>query len=415
VNEKHCGLLLLFTMLPLACQADDTPAPGPQLNLTNILRLNYASSNKLLEDTRNIGSASVESKAIVEFDPAVRAVLQLRAGTRTGQVNRADLPFAYLDVKTAAVDFRVGKQILAWGKTDALNPTDVVTPRDYTTVLPFDEDERHGSWGVRGNIYATDSILASVFYGAKFKPSTLPFAADSTQRFQFDARGAERHQLGIRIGRSSADVDFSVSAYRGASLLPQAVSVDQVGTATLTRFNYPVIRMLGFDFARNVGRFGVRIEGASVRPEQGTGPGALGMQSYRYLVAGADRTFLGDVNLNVQLFGRWSGQGPSATTGQAQQTIEILNNLIFVQTRERTCGMTARIANQWKNQTVSAELFVQHYFGDGSTYLHPMGSYALTDHVKLTAGAVWYLGREQSLFGVMTRNRAVFTELRYAF
>jgi hypothetical protein len=77
--------------------------------------------------------------------------------------------------------------------------------------------------------------------------------------------------------------------------------------------------------------------------------------------------------------------------------------------------MTARVANQWKNQTVSAELFVQRYFGDGSTYLHPMASYAVSDHLKLTAGAVWYLGREQTLFGVMKRNRAVFSELRYAF
>lgn len=375
------------------------------VRFSNAVRLNYASSDRWLSDERYYYLATFESKALLDLAPSVRATLQLRASRTMGPLERSSvqLPFAYLDVKTTSVDFRIGKQILAWGRTDALNPTDVVSPRDYTTMLPFDEDERRGVWGVRSNVYASETVVASLFYGWRFKPSTLPFVSD---RFGFDLDAARRRQLGLRVSTSNADFDFSVSAYRGASLLAEARHVD----GGITSFGYPEIDMLGADFASNFGKYGVRIEGASVRPRAANPDGGTGMRPYRYLVAGADRTFFSDLNVNVQLFGRWSGSGPGP-----EGAIERINNLIFVQTRKNTYGMTFRVANQWMNQTLGAELFVQRYFGDGSTYLHPQISYAISDHWKGTAGAAWFTGRDGSLFGVMKKNNAVFGELRYSF
>lgn len=410
MNERRLGLLVACLFLPLASQGQEAPA----VRLSNALRINYASSDKLLGDQRHLGLATFESKALIDIAPAVTAALQVRASG--GRHGGAAFPFAYLDLKTSAIDLRIGKQILAWGRTDALNPTDIVTPRDYTTLLPFDEDERRGTWGVRTNVYATESVLASLFYGVKFKPSTLPLASDATQSFAFDTAGARQQQLGLRLSSSGDVLDASVSAYRGASLLPQAERIETLpGQVTLTRMRYPLVTMLGFDLAGNLGRVALRVEGASVRPEQPEAPGRHGMRPYRYLVAGADRSFFSDLNITLQVFGRWADEGPADAAPGEEQRIEMLNNLIFVQTRKNTYGMTARVANQWWNQTLSAELFVQHYFGDGSSYVHPMVSYALTDQLKVSAGAQYYRGRAQTLFGTMKNNNAVFTELRYSF
>lgn len=385
---------------PVSCMGEELA-----VRLSNAVRLNYASSDRWLSDERHYYLATFESKALVDFSPSLRGAVQLRATRTLGPVERSTvhIPFAYLDVKTPSVDFRIGKQILAWGRTDALNPTDVVTPRDYTTMLPFDEDERRGVWGVRSNVYAGETIVASLFYGWRFKPSTLPFVSD---RFAFGLDEARRRQLGMRISTSNPDFDFSVSAYRGAGLLAEAQRV----AGGVTRFGYPEIDMLGADFARNFGKYGVRIEGAGVRPRGPDPSGGAGMRPYRYLVAGADRTFFSDLNVNLQLFGRWTSAGPGP-----DGAIEAINNLIYVQTRKHTYGMTLRVANQWMNQTLGAELFVQRYFGDGSTYVHPQVSYAISDHWKATAGAAWFAGREGSLFGVMKKNNGVFAELRYSF
>jgi hypothetical protein len=416
VNEARVPLLVICMLLPLHAGAEQAAEAGPEVKLTNALRLNYASSDKWLSDETHYVLATFESKAVVAISPMVRGAFQVRAGTVSGPLGRSSVrfPFAYLDVKTPAVDFRIGKQILAWGRTDALNPTDVVTPRDYTTMLPFDEDERAGLWGVRSNVYLSDAVVASVFLGVRSRPSTLPFVSRDAERYQFDTAGARRRQIGVRVSTSTGDMDFSVSAYRGASLLGQAMRIDTVpGQPDVTVLGYPLIDMLGADFAKNFGKYGVRIEGASIRPHNHAALSTLGMQPYRYLVAGADRTFLSELNVNLQLFARWADNG--ALPQNSAPRVEALNNLIFVQTRKHTYGMTMRIANQWSNQTLGAELFVQHYIGDNSTYLHPLVTYAISDQVKIAAGAVWYHGKEGTLFGVMKRNNAIFSELRYSF
>jgi len=173
---------------------------------------------------------------------------------------------------------------------------------------------------------------------------------------------------------------------------------------------YPDIRMYGFDLAKNVGKYGVRIEGSSVQPdEEGSTVGT--MQPYHYMVVGVDRTLFGDFNINLQLYIRENkpeDAGPPST-------VSYINGLIFAQSHQTTNGITLRLANQWRNQTVSAEIFVQHYFSDGSTYLHPMISYAVTDEIKWTLGAAWYFGDNGTLFGVMEKNNNIFSELRFSF
>lgn len=376
MNERQLALLLICALPSLPVLGDELP-----VRFSNAVRLNYASSDKWLTGENNYYLATFETKGVADLASNVRGAFQLRASRIMGPLDRTSVhfPFAYLDIKTAAVDFRVGKQILAWGRTDALNPTDVVTPRDYTTLLPFDEDERRGVWGVRANIYATESIVASLFYGARFRPSTLPAPSPT---FVFDRDGARRRQLGIRVGTSNPDFDLSVNAYRGASLTPQFQRFE----GGRTYFGYPQIEMIGADFARNFGKYGVRIEGSSVRP----GEPFAGMPPYRFLVAGGDRTFLSDLNVNVQVFGRWERE-------------------------QDRYGMTLRVANQWLNQTLVAEVFVQRYFDDGSMYAHPQVSYALSDHWKATAGAVWYSGADGTVFGSMRKNKGVFAEVRYSF
>jgi hypothetical protein len=410
----------MCVLSPFTSRGETMPDEPQALNLSNAVRLNYSSSDKLLDDEKNFFLSTLETKAIYSFTPDLLASVQLRAQSVVNPTRQSSIefPFAYLDIKTSAVDFRLGKQIIAWGRTDALNPTDVVTPRNYTTLLPFDEDERSGVWGLRSNFYESDTVLASLFYGYRFEPSTLPFVSQGTQNYDFESEHSEQRQLGLRVSESNDDFDASVSAYHGASLLGQAEYVDVLpGGGNVTTLRYPTITMVGADYASNFGKFGVRLEGAYVRPENIGQMAEIGMKPYRYLVAAADHTFFSDLNINFQLFGRWTSdyQPSSVFCNTNLRSIASLNELIFVQTRQNTYGMTFRIANLWMNQTASAELFVQHYFGDNSTYLHPMATYAISDNTKLAVGAIWYLGSEGTLFGVMKKNNGAFSELRYSF
>ena len=56
---------------------------------------------------------------------------------------------AYLDLSHGPLDLRIGKQIIAWGRADRINPTDNLTPRDYTLLVPDDDDQRLGTPAVK--------------------------------------------------------------------------------------------------------------------------------------------------------------------------------------------------------------------------------------------------------------------------
>lgn len=385
-----------------------------ELQLTNALRLNYSSSDRVLSDESDYLLTTLQSKATFDLTSSVRGAILARVGGQLnpGSSSNADLPYAYLDVLTSTLDIRIGKQIVAWGKTDALNPTDVVTPRDYTTLLPFDEDERSGVWGVRTTYFATDTVFATLFVSEDFEPSTLPFVSNDKQLYHFDEGTEKRPQYGARVGANTGDIDFSFSAYRGPSLLAQAEQSETLPTGEhFINLRYPDITMFGFDLARNIGKFGFRMEGSSVRPNNEGLIAANGMQPYHILIAGMDRTLYGDLNITMQLYSQRNEPEGVMTSPMVYN----INGLIFAQNHRTTNGMTFRVANLWKNQTVSAEIFARHYFSDHSTYLHPMASYTLTDEIKWTVGAAWYFGDEGTLFGTMRKNNSIFTELRYSF
>lgn len=412
LNASSWGALAVGSLLALPCWGDDS-APA-ELQTTNAIRLNYASSDRMLTEETDYQLATLQSKATFVLGSAVRgaALARFSGQWHPSSKSDTDLVYAYLDIGLPAIDVRIGKQILAWGKTDALNPTDVVTPRDYTILLPFDEDERSGVWGISTTYFVTDTIFAKLFLSPNFEPSTLSFVSNDEQLFQFDEGTDKRKQFGLRFGASTEDIDISVSAYRGPSLLGQAEQIDVLPTGEQRIIlRYPDIRMLGFDLAKNVGKYGVRIEGSVVQPdEEGTGAGNT-MQPYHYVVMGVDRTLYGDFNINFQFYIRENKLEHAVTPS----TASYINGLIFAQNHRTTNGITLRLANQWKNQTVSAEIFVQHYLSDGSTYLHPMVSYAVTDDIKWTLGAAWYIGDGGTLFGVMEKNNNIFSELRFSF
>ncbi len=83
-----------------------------------------------------------------------------------------NLDEAYLDVRIAAFDFRIGLQKVIWGKSDLVSPFDILTARDLRDpfVLPTLED-RIAQAGVRVNYhlgeYAFEGFFAPVWIRSK--------------------------------------------------------------------------------------------------------------------------------------------------------------------------------------------------------------------------------------------------------
>lgn len=77
--------------------------------------------------------------------------------------------------------------------------------------------------------------------------------------------------------------------------------------------------------------------------------------------------------------------------------------------------MTSRLSNKWLNDTPEVEVLAFVNFRRANSYIRPLMTYALTDHVKATIGGEFYRGADATFFGRLKRNKGVFAELRYSF
>jgi hypothetical protein len=265
---------------------------------------------------------------------------------------------------------------------------------------------------VMGSYAVSPELSVSLLWKTGFTPSTIPIPSQERSSYALSEPAHPGSHVGLRINRAGADIDWSVSVFRGRSLLPQA-GPEQPDASLPLQLNYPVITMIGADLAKNFSEFGTRFEAAYVDPSGSAQPNEPGLRRNLYLVAGVDRTFFPRLNVNLQLFTRRSWELPDQLEPRFVMA-QNFNASTFMQQRARIYGMTMRISNAWLHDTLEAEVFVQRFFGEGDIFVQPKMTYAFSDSLRGTIGGQYYSGSGPQ-FGPLKRNNGLFVELRYSY
>jgi hypothetical protein len=145
----------LFAALALpwsaAAQATDTPAPPGLLaraGVTATLRMGLWSSTHELDGDGPLGNGMVWAKVTRPITSHVSVFGEgwaaLRGPATAGDV-RGELREAFVTVTSGPLEVRAGRQIIAWGRADGINPTDNLTGQDLTLLAPDDSDRRLGA------------------------------------------------------------------------------------------------------------------------------------------------------------------------------------------------------------------------------------------------------------------------------
>ena len=205
---------------------------------------------------------------------------------------------------------RAGRQIIAWGRADGVNPTDNLSGQDLTLLVPDDVDRRLGTTAVRASYYLGDLSVAGVwlpeFRGHEF---ALP-APPPGVTFLREASRWPGNQWALRVEQTGRAVDWSVSYFRGRDTSPDLSAALGADGAPAIRLSHHRVRVLGGDMTANLGRFGLRAEGAYVKTEDADGTDPFTKNPFVFVVAGADRTFGGLLNVNVQYLFRYVMDDP---------------------------------------------------------------------------------------------------------
>ncbi|HAX61822.1 MAG TPA: hypothetical protein DCX95_04585, partial [Elusimicrobia bacterium] len=239
-----------------------------------------------------------------------------------------DFKEAYVDLYGFILDnldLRVGKQRIAWGTADKLNPTDNLNPDDLEDIWDFG---RHlGSDGLKASYYPGDYAFTFVFIPI-FTPAVLPggdWASALSPSMELPAgltlgnltdkiimpknNLKESSIAGVKISKNLFGYDFSLSYVYGRDDLPLARKATFTPTPggevdIESELIYPRMHVTGIDAAGSISNVGVWAEAAVFFPEKvkmtadlsALGMGtqesiALNEDSYVKYVVGADYTF----------------------------------------------------------------------------------------------------------------------------
>jgi len=405
---------------------NNLPAGGISAALRNqrvsgVLRADYYRSSKNFDDETHFLGATAQIKALPSFSETLDGKLEARLTNPAisgGGETKSRLLEGYITAHFEKADLRIGKQIVAWGRADGINPTDNLTPRDFTLLLPFEDDQRFGTTAVRLDTFLSQEHTVTVFATPFFEPSKIPLPTDGrTFVYATPPHTLSNTEIGLKLNKVGEGFDWSVSYFRGFSPLPDARLIGSGPAGPILELHYDRITVLGADFARNYGRFGLRGEAAYVdtADDSGMDPGIK--NPYLFWVIGVDRTFLDNFNVNLQFFQRWVRryQNPESVAAPQTRSVAVLNAVLDGQRDRINNGISFRVSKKWFNDTLEAEIFTVINLTRNDSFWRPLLTYAFNDHWKGTIGAEFYSGAKATQFGGLKLNRGGFAELRYGF
>jgi hypothetical protein len=418
-------LLAIVAAAPAAAQeAEPEVRPGllERAGVTGSVRAGYWSSTRNLDPDDHVPAAMLWVKAsrrissqtsfLVEGWTAARGPLD--DGDATVEVREA-----FVDLRVGRLDARAGRQIIAWGRADGVNPTNNLAGEDLTLLTPDDEDRRRGMTAIRGSYYLGDVSVTAIWM-PEFRAHRFPLPTPPAGlRFVRDTVDWPGDQWAVRAEQTGRAIDWSLSFYDGLDLLPDLSPGAVPEDDGAVRLSHRRVRVFGGDMAANMGRFGLRAEAAYVRTDDPDGTDRFAKNPFLFAVAGADRTFGERLNLNLQYLYRFVfehlGHADHGNDASIDAAIGRQQDVLSNQTRRVQHGASFRIAYKWLHDTLEAECAAAGYFLPKGGVIRPKIEYAITDRWKAVAGAEIFRGEASSLFGLLRPNSTAYLELRWFF
>lgn len=420
---QRATLLVLIGLGQTAFAASPLSALGDSaenIGLSSSLRMGYWRSSRNVDDRHDMVPATLWLKE----DHSSEAGLGLHAegwvqseDLGSASAPEAELREIYLSHSIGEFDVRIGRQIIAWGRADRINPTDNLTSRDLSRLFPDDDDLRRGSAMVRASHALGDNAELQLYWIPEFRPEVHPLR-DHIGPFSIagDRRPDGVGQGAIKIDGSQHGVDWSVSYFDGFDPTGDLrASRDAARPFDLLR-EYSRQRTLGADMATVQWGLNLRAEAAYTDfPDRERTD--LSKRPFLFAVMGGDRNFGETINLNLQyILRRVTNHGPPERYRSPYlRGIALINAVESGQRDNNQNGASMRLAWTRPDQLLRAEIFGIQDFSHHDGVLRALVRYEASDALRLSVGYEWNHGEEDTLFGSRRTNNSVFMELRWGY
>jgi len=395
------------------------------------------------------------------------------ADTASVQPVDVELREAYIDVYGFIfdnVDLKAGKQRIAWGTADRLNPTDVINPYDFTDILKLGEKAPTNSLKLAS--YFGDTTLTGVFVPT-FTPAIMPdfylamytnplynmekgaakqginLTMDVKEKFEYPPNDLSNSMFGAKVERNFFGIDFSLSYFNGYDSIPNMTDIDviidapnlqNIDVSIEALQTYPKIEVVGFDLAGDFYGIGFWAEVAHVRPEnayqqlyldhiQGTTiTGTQEVADYTKFTVGFDYKFLNGLYINTQFMHGFFDERSTDLFGFAKRMMKeelgdvgealgvmfgtgmSISDMLFISADQKFFNEKFKIevAAGW-DLALDQEKNIKGHI------LKPSISYYPADATEITLGFLALDGDDWTKFGMMRDQDQAYLQFKYSF
>ncbi|MGK5087271.1 hypothetical protein WDW86_06910 [Bdellovibrionota bacterium FG-2] len=432
---KCIALMSLLSITTSPLFAAETPSIAPTLSgkvFTDIYvptesiretTFRRVSSSAWLEGNSRLGSQTQETFS--HFSLAADLAEATASQNSSSQLTLT-LREAYVGTHREGWEVRAGRQITPWGKSDAINPTDYLSAKNYTLLNPDDELRRKGGTGVlvswtphAGNSpFNFTAIWNPIFPQSELliASQVVPQGVSVSTVAQTQPTTLSNSENAFKVSINESAWDASVSFFRGWNHVPE-FAVSEVIVSPLTGIPMvtiaPVfhrVRALGGDASTTWEKWILRFESAYFWTENNDGGQPLIQPSHWDSVLGVERPLGSDFRIQTQFIYRVSSHFAPAADAIAKANALLLG----YQDRARP-GATLRLSYTHEPSGLEAEVFALGNFIGGDYFLRPKLSYAWSDAFRTTFGADHYAGPEDRPLGALHGYNSVFGEAKVSF
>jgi hypothetical protein len=319
-----------------------------------------------------------------------------------------------------SLDIKLGRIMTAWGRADGINPTDNLSPRDFTLLVPEDGDFRYGNEAIQIS-YARDNDTFSIWWFPKSASNTLPLPNLPSVQYLVQAP-PEKSQRALRWDYSANNIDASVSYFEGNDLMPDLsfTNVDSFNRLQISLANNP-IRVLGTDLSVNQGDVIWRAE-AALTDTATTGNQDFNHKKRQFMaVAGPEKIFDG-VTVGTQaviqrVFNFTSPDNMTCPFASCTilQSIARQQAALSNQTRAEQYGIVLRVAKRWLGDNLLTELSCVSFVEGKNSIVRTKIDYAIDDNWHVQGGSEMYFGETDTFFGQLRDNNLAYFQVRYTY
>lgn len=338
-----------------------------------------------------------------------------------GENNRFWLREGYVNLFLGKFDFRIGQQVLVWGRADGFNPTNNLTPTDFTTFSPDEDDKRLANFIAKGT-YNFYPFKLELDWIPGYKASVLPFGnanlptGVSWGEDQIPCLKWKNSSFGLKLDLEKPSFDGSLSYYKGYYKMPSLNYALTTNGAEV--FTQPwKVQVLGADFSTAAGSYGLRGEFAYTLPDNDSDSiFSSPCQQLEYTL-GIDREW-GNFSFIVQYVGKYIFDFKKEIAVQTPLAKEAVryNRMLFSQLEEWNHSVSIRPAVNLMHETLKCEMLGLVNFSTEEWFLMPKVTYTISDALTLCIGAQLFGGNNNTLYGFIKDSKnAGFIELKLSF